>query len=280
MSYSYFNGEVRGSNLLAAARNTANLTKYADECKAALQHRKVKVKLSETTSQDNVGLFARAASITRCTLYAIGEGVEHGLHPKAVKGLEGLKLINIFFIPSTLVRIAKPLIGVLLDNNLTTEEKIDKGLSFLGSTASLLDSSAAILEAFISIGSLQGRVCVAADALNNLSSVMGLVSYVVDVKTIFEANRGLNKLKKADDIDPKIKEAFAKRFHYIVFNSFLSMSSATLANAATVHLNKGTSIAAAWALLAGAGVIGFAAWGIDVGADYMLAKDIRAAMAA
>jgi hypothetical protein len=163
-----------------------------------------------------------------------------------------------------------------------SEEVIDSFLDLASNFSTLLDTAGKVMTVFITFAKLTGRVVKACNVLGYVSTLIGLVTLVVDVRTLtkcFQAYRKANEIT-----DPDAKYALKERI--VIGGVCTAISLVTtvvgfVAMAILLFTPFNTAAVVIFAVIAGVGLITFAIeWGADIQLKSALAHVKVAAPAA
>lgn len=280
-----------GSSILEAIESKAKMDAYLDSIakKQSQDSERVFIPIDLNKTDPAISFTGYLLSIARSTAWAAQGFFKFVIHNEVVKSLEGTKFLSVASMPSTLYEIAQDVKVVIWSkvapSPKTDEEKADRleevadaMLNITANVGSLVEGVGMTIEATIAVAGLTGRVVLAADILGYASTAIGLVSFVIDSKAIYQATVGYKELNsdRFKEIDPLVKKAFNERLSIMIGTRSLNLLATTIYLASFVCLLTTTATPAGWALVAAAGAILITVKVVEWYADYRLHNNLQA----
>ena len=269
---------------------TTSPDKFALHCKKAeaaysrkTEHTFTPIDLDETETAVSLGdtVLSVARSVTYCV-----QGIfkKLAIPKKAIQSLEETKFFTIASFPFAFIEIAQDTKTLFCSDKSgwdRAEEFADTSMNILSNISSLVEGAGMVIEATIAAASLTGRIVAVADAFGVVSTIIGLVSFIIDTKALYQSVAGFLRLKemKVTEIKPDVKSAFSQHLAFTIGARTLNLL-VTAVYFASFVVFATVGGPAGWALVAAGGLLILTVKVIEWYADYALHKRLEAAYSA
>lgn len=183
--------------------------------------------------------------------------------------LETTHLASLMYVPFALRDIIIDITALIKSDakgRARSEEVIDSILDVASNFSTLLDTAGKVMTVFITFAKLTGRVVKACNVLGHISTVIGLVTLVVDVRTLTKCFQAYRKANEITDADAR----YALKERIVIGGVCTAIGLVTtlvgfVAMAILLFTPFNTAAVVIFAVIAGVGLITFVIeWGADI----------------